>query len=342
MKKYLLKNRTFIIAEAGVNHNGDVKLAKRLIDVAKEAGADAIKFQTFQAKQLVSMNAPKSKYQLKSTSKKESQYFMLKKLELTEKEHKILADYCKEKKIMFISSPFDDQSLDLLLKLGVGIIKIPSGEVTNFPFLKTIAKAGRDIILSTGMSTLAEVKAAIQAIYKEGNRKVVLLHCVTEYPAAMEDVNLKAMLTMRDAFQVGVGYSDHTLGVEIPIAAVALGAIVIEKHLTLDKNMKGPDHRSSLEPKDFADMVKAIRNVEVAIGDGIKQPSKSEIENRNIIRKSLIAKKEILKGQVITENVIDIKRPGYGVQPKDINKVLGRTVLCDIKRDAVIEWTHIQ
>ena len=269
---------------------------------------------------------------------KESQQEMLKKLELDEKAHKELLRYCQKKKIMFLSSPFDEQSLELLVKLKVKMIKVASGEITNFPFLEKIALAGKTIILSTGMATLKEVKQALNVLYKAGNEDVALLHCVTEYPAPVEEVNLKAMDTMQKAFKVPVGYSDHTLDIEIAIAAVALGAGIIEKHLTLDKNMKGPDHKASLDPDEFANLVKSIRNVEKALGNGIKKPALCEKKNIDVVRKSLVAADDILKNAKIKREQVVAKRPGNGIPPKDLERLLKKRARMNIKKDDVLQW----
>ena len=306
--------RTFIIAEAGVNHNGNMDTAIKLIDMAKKAGADAIKFQTFKSERLVTRSTPKAKYQKANTGSGESQLEMLKRLELTSDNFKRLFSYCRKKNIIFMSTPFDEKSADMLDRLGMGIFKIPSGEITNKPLIQHIAGKNKPVILSTGMSYLSEVEKAVRWIYeiwnKSGfNQQLTLLHCVSNYPAHAADVNLYAMNTLKAAFGLSVGYSDHTLGIEIPIAAVAIGAKVIEKHFTLDKNMKGPDHKASLEPDELKAMVKAIRNVEKAMGDGIKRPTEKEDETRIIARRSLVAKRDIKKGDVINSGDIIIKRP---------------------------------
>ena len=335
------KHRTFIIAEGGVNHNGSVEIAKELIDRAKAAGADAIKFQTFKAEKLVSKTADKAAYQKKTTSKKESHYEMLRRLELDEEDHQELMNHCRKRKITFLSSPFDEESADLLEKLGMRMFKIPSGELTNLPFLQHIAKKNKPIIMSTGMSTLKEVEEALKAIFKTGNKKVTLLHCVTEYPAPFKEINLKAMLTLKEAFNLPVGYSDHTKGIEIAIAAVALGAQIIEKHFTLDKNMDGPDHKASIDPLELKQMIKAIRNVQTSLGDGVKKPAICELKNINIARKSIVATRDIEKGERITRAKVAVKRPGSGIQPKDLNKLLGHVTKCAIKADQVITWAKV-
>jgi len=316
----------FIIAEAGVNHNGSLELAKKLVDVAVEAGADAVKFQTFKAKNLVSKEAKKAKYQVKNTGNNESQYEMLKKLELGFDKFAELKEYCNEKGIMFLSTPFDFESIKFLNELGLEIFKIPSGEITNYPYLREIGKLKKRIILSTGMANLCEIEQAIDVIEKFGTKRknITVLHANTEYPTPMEDVNLKAMLTIKEAFKVDVGYSDHTLGIEVPIAAVAMGAVVIEKHFTLDKNMEGPDHKASLEPDELKAMVKAIRNIEIALGNGIKKPSKSESKNIEIARKVIVAKRDIKKGEKFSEENLTVKRAGKGINPMRWEEIIGR------------------
>jgi N-acetylneuraminate synthase len=334
------ENRTFIIAEVGVNHKGDIKLAKKLINVAKDAGADAVKFQTFKAKDVVTQNAEKAKYQ-KETTGEGSQYDMIKKLELTEEDFRELADYAKEKDILFLSSPFDKESVDLLYELDVSVFKVGSGEITNFPLLKHMAKKEKPIILSTGMATLGEVEEALNVIRNEGVEEVILLHCVSDYPARMKDVNLRAMETLKQAFKVPVGFSDHTLGITASIAAVALGACVIEKHFTLDRNLLGPDHKASLNPEELKEMVRAIRNVEKALGEGIKRPTKEEEEVKKVARRSIVAKIDIPEGAIITEDVLDVKRPGTGIEPKYLNSVIGKRAKENIKKDDIISWNRL-
>jgi len=333
--------KTFIIAEAGVNHNGSLKTAKKLVDAAKAAGADAIKFQTFKAEALATRSAPKAKYQ-KISAKKESQLEMLKKLELSEAEFKELFKYCKQKGIIFLSTPFDEESAEFLNQLGVSKFKIGSGDVTNVPLLKRIAGYKKPIILSTGMSTLKEVREAVRVIYSAGNKKVSLLHCTSNYPARYGDVNLKAMETLREIFKVPVGYSDHTLGIEMAVAAVAMGARVIEKHFTLNNNFKGPDHKVSLEPKEFKQMVQAIRKTETAMGDGIKRPRGSELEVAKVARKSIVAACNIPEGVIITKAMLTVKRPGTGLKPRFLNKVIGRKAKFDIPKDELLSWSAIQ
>ena len=337
MKKYQNENAPiFIIAEAGVNHNGSISLAKQLIEVAAKAGADAVKFQTFIAEELVSADAPKAGYQKQTTDASESQLDMIKKLELSKEKHQELMAYANHKNIMFLSTPFDNRSVDLLVELGVSLIKISSGEITNHPFLKYIAKKSLPIILSTGMSTLEEVAEAVSAINEAGCKNLTLLHCTSNYPARVEDCNLLAMKTMADAFDVPVGYSDHTPGIYVPLAATAMGACVIEKHFTLDKNLPGPDHRASLEPTELEDMVRGIRLVEKAWGSPVKAPVESELEVRDVARKSIVAKVDIPAGTVITEDMLAFKRPGTGVSPKDISTILGKKTKQLIKKDELV------
>ncbi len=328
----------FIIAEAGVNHNGSIKLAKDLIDVAVESGADAVKFQTFKAENLVSKTAEKADYQKKTTDALESQFDMIKKLELDVSTHKELLAYCQEKGIMFLSTPFDHDSIDLLSDLGLQIFKIPSGEITNLPYLKHIGSLGKRVILSTGMSDLKEVEDALSILIDAGTSKtnITVLHANTMYPTPMEDVNLNAMLTIQKEFDISVGYSDHTLGIEVDIAAVAMGATVIEKHFTLDKVMDGPDHKASLEPEELMIMVKGIRNIEKALGSSKKKPSPSESININIVRKSIVANKDIQKGDLLTDKNIIVKRPGYGISPMKWDGIIGTVATKNYKIDDLI------
>ncbi len=327
---------TFIIAEAGVNHNGSIELAKKLIDKANWAGVDAVKFQTFTADKLASKMAKKADYQNKTTSEK-SQYEMLKKLELKTKDFQLLKDYCDQKEIQFMSSPFDLDSIDLLNEIGLDIWKIPSGEITNYPYLKKIAELKQKIIMSTGMANLSEIEAALDLLKENGATDISVLHCNTEYPTPMRDVNLRAMLTIKEAFKVDVGYSDHTKGVEVPTAAVALGAGIIEKHFTLDNSMEGPDHKASLEPEELKNMVDAIRNIENALGNGIKKPSKSESKNKDIARKSIVAAKDIEKGELFTEANLTIKRPGNGINPMYWPNILGKKAKREFTFDELID-----
>ena len=328
----------FIIAEAGVNHNGSIELAFKLVDVAVNAGADAVKFQTFKSENLVSKNTQKAEYQKKTTDSSESQLEMLKKLELNLDAHKQLNDYCKEKDIIFLSTPFDHSSIDLLYELDIKIFKIPSGEITNLPYLRHIGSLEKNIILSTGMSTLREIGAALSVLVDSGTRKenISVLHANTMYPTPMEDVNLNAMKTIRKEFDVAVGYSDHTIGIEVDIAAVAMGATIIEKHFTLDKTMNGPDHKASIEPKELRDMVSAIRNIEKALGNNQKKASPSEQVNKNIVRKSITAKCIIKKGERLTEDNLIVKRPGTGISPMKWDKVIGTLAMTDYKADELI------
>ena len=330
-------DKVFIIAEAGVNHNGDLNIAKKLIEKASEVGADAIKFQSFKADNLVVKSAQKAEYQKKTTSNEENQFQMLSKLELTYEDHKELIKYCEEKDIMFLSSPFDFESIDLLNQLNLAIFKIPSGEITNLPYLKKIGKLNKKIILSTGMSTLGEIESALNILKESGSTDITVLHCNTEYPTPIKDVNLKAMNTIKDAFKVKVGYSDHTLGIEVPIAAVALGARVIEKHFTLDKSMDGPDHKASLEPNEFKLMIESIRNIEKALGDGIKTPTSSEAKNKEMARKSIVANIDIKKSEMFSEENLYVKRPGTGISPMRWEEVIGKVAQRDFKEDELIE-----
>ena len=331
--------KVFIIAEAGVNHNGSIELAKKLIDVAVDSGVDAVKFQTFKAENLVSKNAQKADYQKKNMNDADdSQFNMLKKLELDMDTHKELISYCNSKNIMFLSTPFDHDSIELLNDLGLEIFKIPSGEITNLPYLRHIGKLNKKVILSTGMADIGEIEDALDVLYKAGTKKenITVLHANTMYPTPMEDVNLRAMITIGNTFDVAYGYSDHTLGIEIPTAAVAMGASCIEKHFTLDCTMEGPDHKASLEPHELKAMVEAIRNIELALGSSIKKPSKSETPNINIARKSIVAKCDIKKGQTLTENNLTIKRPGNGINPMRWDEIVGTVANKDYEYDEII------
>lgn len=331
-------SRTIIIAEAGVNHNGDITTAKRLIDAAAKAKVDYVKFQTFKANKLVTKSAKKATYQTTNIGTDESQFQMLKKLELSEEDHVELINYCNTKNIKFLSTAFDADSIKLLQKLGVTIGKVSSGEITNLPYLRLIAKAFPEIILSTGMSDIKEIEDAVDALIKAGARKknITILHCNTEYPTPMKDVNLLAMLNIKKLFATEVGYSDHTLGIEVPIAAVSLGAIIIEKHFTLDRNLKGPDHAASLEPDELKQMVDSIRNIEDALGDGIKKPSASETKNKTAARKSIVAAKKIIAGELLTDDNLTVKRPGNGISPMLWDDVLGKKAAKDFEEDELI------
>ena len=327
----------FIIAEAGVNHNGDIKLAHQLVEVAARAGADAIKFQAFKAERLASESAPKADYQLKTTNVAESQQEMLQQLELSSKCHQELFEICKRKKILFLSTPFDEERANMLDKLDIAAFKIPSGEITNLSFLEHVARKGKPLIVSTGMSNLGEVEKAVQTILKTGNQQLVLLHCVSSYPAIPTDVNLKSMDTLANAFKFPVGYSDHTLGIEISLAAVAMGAVILEKHFTLDRTLPGPDHQASLEPAELIELVKGIRKVESAMGDGLKTPADSEKRNALVVRKSLVAANDIAAGTELTEALLVPKRPGSGLPPDMCRYLAGRRVKEDIKAGMLIK-----
>lgn len=334
-----MDRRTLVIAEAGVNHNGDIGLACKLIDAAARAGADMVKFQSFRADSLVTRGARKAGYQELQTGADESQLDMLRRLELDEQSHLRLLAHCQERSIGFLSTGFDTQSVDLLLKLGIDWLKVPSGEITNLPYLRHIGGAGKKIILSTGMSDLDEVGQALSALETAGSPRaaITVLHCTTEYPAPMASVNLRAMLTLRDTFGVSVGYSDHTQGIEVAVAAVALGARVIEKHFTLDRSLPGPDHQASLEPDELSEMVSAIRNVEVALGDGVKRANKVEIGNRAVARKSLVALRPIRRGEYFSADNVTAKRPGTGLSPMRWDEVMGRMAPREFKVDEMIE-----
>jgi N-acetylneuraminate synthase/N,N'-diacetyllegionaminate synthase len=336
----------FIIAEAGVNHNGDINLAKILIDIAVDAGADAVKFQTFKTEKIVSESAEKAEYQKCkcTTEEKESQYQMLKKLELLESDFKELKDYAEKKNILFLSTPFDNESADFLDNIGVPLFKIASGEITNLPFLQYIAKKKKPVIISTGMATLGEIEEALDTLRKENLENIILLHCITSYPAKIKDTNLRVMETLRFSFKLPVGLSDHTLGINVSVAARALNACVIEKHFTLNKKLPGPDHKASLEPAEFKLLVEGIRDVEAALGNGIKKPTQEEEAIKNFARKKIIAEMDILKNTAITEEMVKIKRTGSGegLPPKCINSILGRKTRFDIKANSPITWTMIE
>ena len=328
----------FIIAEAGVNHNGSVELALKMVDVAIEAGVDAIKFQTFKSEKLVSKFAQKAEYQKRVTDIEESQLEMIKKLEFDEIAHIRILEYCKAKGIMFLSTPFDLESVDMLDRLGMEIFKIPSGEITNLPLLRKIGSLKKPVIMSTGMCRLDEIESAINILEKAGSShsNISVLHCNTEYPTPFSDVNLQAILTIKEKLNVKTGYSDHTIGIEIPVAAVALGATIIEKHFTLDKSMEGPDHKASLDPDELKKMVQAIRNVEISIGTGVKEPSPSEMKNIVVARKSIVAACRIKKGEVFTEKNITVKRPGNGISPMLWDQIIGKHAKKDFEPDELI------
>jgi len=332
------EHKTLIIAEAGVNHNGNISIAKEMIDIAADANADYVKFQTFKTDKVVTRSAAKAGYQLNTTETGESQFQMLKKLELNLEHHQELIKYCKIKKIKFLSTPFDHQSIDLLNRLNISLFKIPSGEITNLPYLRYIASFKKPIILSTGMSDLDEIKNALQILMDSGlvRNQITILHCNTQYPTPYVDVNLNAMIEIKEKLNVKVGYSDHTPGIEIPIAAVALGASVIEKHFTLDKNMEGPDHIASLDPNELKQMIISIRNIEKSMGSRIKKPSNSEKNNIPIIRKSIVAKTRIKKGDIFSENNLIVKRPGTGISPMKWDKIMGKKAKKNYKPDEII------
>lgn len=325
--------KVFIIAEAGVNHNGSLDLAKQLVDKACEAGVNCVKFQTFKSENLVNKNAQKAEYQIENTRNNDSQFSMLKQLELSFEDFIELKKYCDSKGIMFLSTPFDLESIDFLATLNMPVFKIPSGEITNLPYLRKINSYKRDVILSTGMATLQEIKDALNVLK---DCKVSLLHCTTEYPCPYESVNMKAMQTLKENFRLPVGYSDHTKGIEIPVMAVSMGAEIIEKHFTLDKNMEGPDHKASLEPDELKNMVQAIRNVEKAFGTGIKEPQEAEKKNMDIARKSIVAKCDIKKGDIFTEDNLTVKRPGNGICPMKWDEIIGNKANKDYKKDELI------
>ena len=329
--------KVYIIAEAGDNHNGDFNTALKLVDVAKRAGADCVKFQTFVTEEIISKYAEMAEYQKKNTGKEESQFEMVKRLELSFDEFRKIKEYCDRVGIQFLSTPFDLKSVDFLNELGVPFFKIPSGEITNYPYLIKIAHTGKPVVMSTGMCEPDEILAAINVLEKNGSGEITLLHCNTEYPTPLKDVNLYAMRTMKKMFGKKVGYSDHTKGIEVPVAAVALGACVIEKHFTLDKNMPGPDHKASLEPDELGRMVKNIRNIESALGDGVKRVSESERKNIAIARKSIVARRNIQEGEILTEENLAVKRPGTGINPMQWMEVLGTRAVRDFKEDELIE-----
>ena len=336
----LKQNKIIIIAEAGVNHNGDMAKAKALIDKGAEAGVDYVKFQTFKAGNLVTKQAKRAAYQDRNTQDNDTQYEMLKKLELSQAVHQELIDYCAQKGIQFLSTGFDVESLEFLAQLGITIAKVPSGEITNLPYLRKVAALFPEVILSTGMATIEEIKDAVKVLTDNGvnKDKITVLHCNTEYPTPMEDVNLRAMLHIQQEVGVAIGYSDHTLGIEVPIAAVALGATIIEKHFTLDKTLPGPDHKASLEPDELKAMVSAIRNIEKAVGgSGLKEVSISEAKNKPIARKSIVAAKKIVKGELFTIENLTVKRPGTGILPMQWDEVIGKTAKKDFEEDDLIE-----
>lgn len=335
------RNHIYIIAEAGVNHNGDIELAKRLVDMAKEAGADAVKFQTFKAEESTGMFAGKADYQKRNTQEEESQFDMIKKLELPFQAFDIIQEYCREKGIDFISTPDGEESLQYLLHLNVPVIKIGSTEVTNYPFLEQIGKTGKPLILSTGMSTLGEVEKAVDILQGTGNRDITLLHCTTDYPTEIGQVNMRAMLTLKKAFQLEVGYSDHTIGFEAAVTAAAFGAVCIEKHITLDRAMPGPDHKASMPPGEFREYVTHIRNTELLLGDGRKHPTEKERYNMAQVRRSIIIKEKQAAGTVITRDMLCLKRPGTGINPEFVDVLVGRTLKRDLEKEEAIRWEDV-
>ncbi len=339
-----MENSIIIIAEAGVNHNGDIQLAKRLIDEADKAGADYVKFQTFKTEKNISRQAPKAAYQVTNTEAGESQFDMVKKLELTEEDHYELIRYCAGKNIRFLSTPFDSDSIHFLAKAGIKTGKIPSGEITNLPYLKLMAASFEYLIMSTGMATMDEIGYAFEVLKKAGSKaeNITILHCNTEYPTPMRDVNLRAMGTIQEKFGARIGYSDHTEGIEVPIAAAALGATILEKHFTLDKNMEGPDHKASLDPAELCEMVRSVRNIEAALGTGIKEPSASELKNIQIVRKSIYTAKPIKKGEMLTMENLVTKRPGTGISPLLMDEIVGKTALQDMEDDHQLQLTDFQ
>jgi len=342
-KRYIGEREpVFIVAEAGVNHNGNIELAKEMIDVAAEAKVDAIKFQLFKTEELVTNHAPKAKYQLKYTDPEESQYKMLKKLELEESDIKELCYYARSKGLIFLATPFDFESVDLLQELNVPAFKISSCDLTNLPLIEYIAEKGKPIILSTGMGSLGEIEEAINTIKNVGNENIIILHCVTSYPAEFKDLNLKVIQTLKNAFKLPVGFSDHSIGIYASIAAVALGAVLIEKHFTLNKDLPGPDHKASLEPNELKELVRAIRLIERALGDGVKRITPEEEELKKVIRRSIVAKEDISAGAIITRDMISFKRPGVGLSPKYYKHIIGKRARRSIKAGEMIYWWDIE
>lgn len=338
----LRPGHTSVIAEAGVNHNGQVDLAHRLVDAAADAGADAVKFQTFRAEGVATEEAPKAEYQRHTTGPSGNQRAMLRQLELSEEYYPALIAHCKERGIIFLSTPHDWEAIQVLDRYDVPAYKVGSGDLTNLPFLRCIARTGRPIILSTGMGTLGEVEEAVEAVRSQGNDRLILLHCVTSYPARIEDCNLRAMLTLERAFGVPVGYSDHTAGIEAALAAVALGARVIEKHFTLDRSLPGPDHQASLEPQGLRSLIQGIRQVERALGDGVKRPAPAEREIAPAARKSIVAARDIPAGATITEDMLTTKRPGSGIAPRHWDDLIGRRARVAIPRDSLLQWGQME
>jgi N,N'-diacetyllegionaminate synthase len=334
-----IDNKVFIIAEIGCNHNGDMAIAKDLIDRSIECGVDAVKFQSFKPQKMTTVNAPKADYQLRATGTSESQFKRLCRMQLTRENHFMVFDYCREKGIQFISTPFDEESVYLLEELGVTLYKVPSGEITNIPLLSMIGAIAKPVILSSGMANLGEIEQALEAV---GHNDVALLHCISAYPAKWEDLNLKAIQTLSDTFSLPVGFSDHSQGIEIPMVAVGMGACIIEKHITLDRNMEGGDHWASLEPSEFKEMVSKIRRIEKAMGDGVKRCMPVEKDVRDVARKSIVANRNIAKGQVIQEGDLALKRPGTGISPKYLGKLIGLLAKQEIQEDQVLDWSFVE
>ena len=338
----LMRKRVLVIAEIGCNHNGDKQIAKRLIKAAAESGADVAKFQTFNPDELLTIDAPKALYQIKATGTKESQFERLNRVKLNKEDHKELRDYCEKSNIIFCSSPFDHQSVDLLHELEVPFFKVASGEITNLPLLEHISSYGKPIILSTGMANLGEIEDAINVIGEENRGNIILTHCLSNYPADWVETNLRAIQTLRDAFHLPVGFSDHTEGIELSLVAVGMGAVVIEKHITLDRNMEGGDHKASLEPYEFKELVQKIRRLEIALGDGIKKCMSSEENVKKIARKSIVAGRNINKGDIINSNNLAVKRPGTGLHPKYLKSIINYVSKDTIKKDQLIQWHNIE
>lgn len=334
--------KTYIIAEAGVNHNGSLEIALKMIDAAKDCGCDCIKFQTFKTESLVTKSAKKAEYQVENTGNEDSQFNMLKSLELSYDDFAVLKNHCEKAEIDFMSTPFDTSSVDLLEKLGVSVYKMSSGDITNKPLLEYVADKKKPVIISTGMCTMDEVREAVAWIEARGNQNIVLLHCTSNYPTAYEEVNMNAMLTLDDAFSYKVGYSDHTKGIVIPVMAVAMGAAVIEKHFTLDKNMEGPDHKASLDIPELAAMVTAIRNVEAAKGDGRKEPMPGELSTRDVARKSIVLKRAMKKGEILKREDMEIKRPGNGIPPKYVEQLVGKSLKHDMEQESTMVWEDLE
>jgi N-acetylneuraminate synthase len=336
-----IKSKVVIIAEVGCNHNGDMDVAKQLINIAADCGANAVKFQSFVPENMITTHSPKADYQIRATGTGESQYDRLCRMKVSEEDHEMLVEYCRNKNITFFSAPFDETSADLLRKLEVPFFKIPSGEITNLPLIKHVASFGNPMILSTGMANLDEIEDALSVVGDDKKGNIILMHCLSDYPAKWEEANLRAIQTIRDAFHLPVGFSDHTEGIELSLVAVGLGAVIIEKHITLDKNMEGGDHKASLEPHGFKEMVGKIRRLEIALGDGIKKCMPSEENVKKIARKSIVAAKSINKGDVIRKNDLAIKRPGTGIQPKFLSKVINSRAKENISSDQPISWSQL-